>query len=80
MSQLKAAALERVGTRAEVYAHALDAVEEKRRDLAEVMVEAKEKGRATQQEIADATAEHEDERLSRQRVKQLIDDFREGKL
>lgn len=79
MSQRKAAALQTVGRRAEAYAEALDIVEDRRYTLAEAMVDAREQ-RATQQEIADATSEHEDERLSRQRVKQLVDDFREGKL
>ena len=76
MTLYKKQALERVAIRARFYQQAQDQVVDEREDLAKAMVEAKELG-ATQQEIADVTADHEDERLSRQRVKQLIDEFRE---
>jgi len=83
MSARKAEMLAEVHQRAYVYKDAKVESEaflaDLRRHMAEAMVAAKDVG-ATQQEIADKTDDHEPDRLSRQRVKQLIDDYREGRL
>lgn len=81
MSINKTAALERVASFASTYAETVSEAQETmrlaRHDLAEMIVLARDQAKATQQEIADATGKYEDP-LSRQRIKQLIDDFREG--
>lgn len=73
----KAHALDQVYARATTYANWKDQGPELRRSLAEAMATAHIEAGATQQEIANVTADHEADRLSRQRVKQLIDEVRE---